>query len=290
MLRCHWFAIFFLLVLPPALAQKTFVEDYRIGEFVSASSIDVDPFDHIYVTDRDASMVYKYDMKGNKLAEIGGPGWGNTEFDQPSGIDASLGVAVYVADYGNNRIQRFDKELNFLGSFEGDIPSAVSAQFAYPVDVVVSPLGDLFILDEENRRGLYTSGFANVEFIFGGIDAGAGALTSPVAIDIGSENQVFVLEPNRIIEFDVFGEYQKIFAEGKLSLGQGIRAIGKSIFVVTPVELYLYTVSGELRSTWKKENFVFASDPGEFRDIAVHKDRLLLLCERSIIVLPLQKK
>ncbi|MBR9976796.1 MAG: hypothetical protein KFH87_01800, partial [Bacteroidetes bacterium] len=90
------------------------VEEYRFGSFVSAEAISTDQFGNIFIADAGTSVVYKFDIQGKQLAEVGGPGWGSQQFDRPTGIDAQLGIAVYVADMGNSRISRFDRDLNFM--------------------------------------------------------------------------------------------------------------------------------------------------------------------------------
>ena len=60
----------------------------------------------------------------------GAPGTGNGQFNEPAGVAVDASGSVYVADKGNNRIQKFDSNGNFItqwGSAGTD-----NGQFSYP--------------------------------------------------------------------------------------------------------------------------------------------------------------
>ncbi len=57
--------------------------------------------------------IVKLDTLNNALKSIGGYGWSNSTFDEPVDIYAT-DLRVYVTDKNNNRVQVFDKDLNFL--------------------------------------------------------------------------------------------------------------------------------------------------------------------------------
>jgi hypothetical protein len=286
MLAVLLFIMLALLSSSRANAQEAIVEDYRIGNFESASSIDIDPFGNIFVSDRTMNMVFKYSIRGEQLASIGGQGWSNNEFDEPMGLDASLGVSIYVSDYNNNRVSRFDKDLNFLGSFSTQDDPNQELEFGYPRDVAVSQVGDLFVLDEENQQVLYTSGFASIQFVFGGVESGEMRLQGALALATGPNDNVYVLEANRVAAFDVFGNPVRQFATDTFTDAVGIAVYGSAVFVVTTNDIYIYSHDGSYKTTIKRSSLIFANETGEFRDIAITRERILLLTERSIIVFP----
>jgi hypothetical protein len=72
----------------------------------------------IYVLDRGRNRVQIFDSLDNGAAwldSFGRPGDGLGSFNSPSGIDVDINCIVYVADTGNNRIQRFTKEGGGIG-------------------------------------------------------------------------------------------------------------------------------------------------------------------------------
>jgi len=63
----------------------------------------------VYVADGDNQLIRVYDSKGTLLKSFGGPGSGPGQLAYPNGlaVDEEKGL-VYVADFGNSRIQVFD--------------------------------------------------------------------------------------------------------------------------------------------------------------------------------------
>ena len=119
---------------------------------VEGTSLDVDVNGNIFVVDSRSSTLTLFDREMHKVVTAGGPGWENGRFDQPAGLWARNGLDVLVADYGNHRIQRFDRTLSFVSSLSTRDADNPSDRFGYPSDVTLSRLGELFLCDTENSR------------------------------------------------------------------------------------------------------------------------------------------
>ncbi|MEO8601717.1 MAG: DUF2298 domain-containing protein [bacterium] len=76
----------------------------------------------------------------------GAPG----QLSQPRGLALDAEGNVYVADFGNDRIQKFAPDFTFLKEWgaHGDLPS----QFKQPGDVAVGPDGQVYVADTWNQR------------------------------------------------------------------------------------------------------------------------------------------
>ena len=172
---------------------------------VTGTAIDVDINGRIYVLDNRASTLRQYAPDGRLLREIGGQGWGNDQFDRPAGLWAKNGLDIFVADFGNHRIQRFDKNLAFVSSFSTRNNDNPDERFGYPLDVSLSRLGELYVCDSENERIVKVGPANTVERTFGGYGAGPGRLYRPVMVKCGPEDNVYVLDPPRLMIFDTFG-------------------------------------------------------------------------------------
>jgi DNA-binding beta-propeller fold protein YncE len=68
----------------------------------------------------------------------------------PYGIDRLSDGTLVVAEYGNNRVQRFDRNGRSLGIWGG--PGRCPGQLAYPWAVAVDPNDRLIIVDSGNNR------------------------------------------------------------------------------------------------------------------------------------------
>lgn len=69
--------------------------------------------DILYVADKDADTIRKYDLTGTLLCEIGNTGNGEGELLSPSALAVDQTGNIYVAEEGNYRISIFDKEGKF---------------------------------------------------------------------------------------------------------------------------------------------------------------------------------
>ena len=76
----------------------------------------------------------------------GAPG----QLSQPRGLALDADGNVYVADFGNDRIQKFGPDFTFLKEWgaRGDLPS----HFKQPGDVAVGPDGLVYVADTWNQR------------------------------------------------------------------------------------------------------------------------------------------
>jgi hypothetical protein len=175
-----------------------------IGKFVNASSFYINPAGFIYISDISTDEIVALDTSGNILKEIGGYGWRESAFDNPADVFADA-LKVYVADKNNNRIQRFDKNLNYNFQIITRESEIEQERFGYPLSAVMSNLGDVFILDSENSRIVKFDIFGNFLQNFGGYDYGNFALQKPVQLAVSMQNNIFVIDGDEIIIFDQYG-------------------------------------------------------------------------------------
>lgn len=201
----HNFLIALLVLFSSNLLySQTFTYQSSIGKFKNASAFTINSAGVIYVSDAATDEIFKMDTLGNIMKYVGGYGWDEGDFDKPVDVFANP-LSVYVADKNNHRIQRFDKDLNFISLLYTRGNDNQDEHFGYPLSAVASNQGDLFILDSENKRILKFDLFGNFVMNFGGFDAGAYALSDPKKMVVSSANNLYVLDGQKIIEFDQYG-------------------------------------------------------------------------------------
>ncbi len=259
------------------------VRDFSFGRFNNPMGISIDPSGSIYVADTGDDMLYRFSSTGDSTGEVGGYGWGETQFDMPYDVCATNGVEIYVADYNNNRIERFDRTLANVATLSTDQSNDDSKRFGYPSGVAVSRLGDLFICDDENVRVMKVNTFSTVERTFGGYGEGPGTLTMPRQVDVGPGDEVFVSDRGRVALYDNFGNYIGEIGEGILHNPSGIGIGDGKLGVCDSDTLYFFKLDGTLIAKFSGSD-IFGAQIKQFDDISISAGRVYILTGKDVVV------
>jgi tripartite motif-containing protein 71 len=128
------------------------------GQFGPIGGLATDAAGYVYVVDSSHDRIEKFDASGNFVLQWGHKGSEPGQFSfgssqdytkPPGGGIAVAGNYVYVADSGNNRIQRFNLEGG--EGIEWGAKGAGPGQFAYPRGVAANA-GEVLVADDDNHR------------------------------------------------------------------------------------------------------------------------------------------
>jgi DNA-binding beta-propeller fold protein YncE len=98
--------------------------------FNGTTDIAFAPNGHLFISDGYGNArVLEYSADGKRIREWGSAGTGPGQFHQPHGIAIDENGVIYVADRQNGRLQRFDLNGKFLGSWD-DLGMVTSVTFA----------------------------------------------------------------------------------------------------------------------------------------------------------------
>lgn len=274
--------LIYLILLFPAvdLFPQQFNFLYSFGEFESASSFIINPSGIIYITDGAANEVYSYDTTGTFLKETGGYGWEEDTFDDPVDISASS-LNVYVCDKNNHRIQRYDKDLNYISQLSTRNENNFDMQFGYPLSCTASPQGDLYILDSENKRILKFDVFGKFVQNFGGYDTGEFALQDPVKLAVSPVGYVYVLDNSGFIIFDQYGN-----GIAKLDLDESIinfNIIFNHLTFNSEAAVY-HMILNSAEKSFKEFTLVGLDAIPSLQSSLIFNNKLYLLTEKDILV------
>lgn len=199
------FYMLILLLLVSKLYAQTLIYNYEFGNFKNASSFTFSNAGYFYVSDIGSNEIIKIDTLGKISKIIGGYGWTESLFDNPIDVFTNI-LNVYVSDYNNNRIQIFDKDLNYITEIKrNDI-----IDFRYPTCSATSNQGDIFILDSDNKRIIKLNRNGNFVQNIGDIDAGKFQLTEPEKFCVDVNSNLYVINKNKLFTFDQFGNGLRI--------------------------------------------------------------------------------
>src|SRR5579872_710915 len=106
----------------------------------------------IFVPSINTNTVLRY--SGGTYTTWGSSGVTNGQFTTPYGVAVDASGNLYVADSGNNRIQKF----NSGGTWQWSIPASGvtsgsgTGQFNFPTQLAVDASGNIWVADEGNNR------------------------------------------------------------------------------------------------------------------------------------------
>lgn len=111
----------------------------------------------------------------------------------------------------------------------------------------MSRQGELYLCDTENGRIVKVDRFTQVERVFGDFGGGKGRLTSPTRLAVGPSDAVYVVDAERVVVYDPFGNYVRDLLQGVLHHPEALFA-GSDVIIVAD-EGTLYFLDGNERPT-----------------------------------------
>lgn len=173
------------------------------GQFRSLGGVAVDNSGYVYVVDSALDRVQKFDPAGqvklvfgswasNKFDPTGAVSGG--KFDNPHGIAVDGSGNIYVADTGNDRIQKLDASGRFILLFGR--PGSSTGELDSPNGVAVDSGGNVYVLDSGNDRvqkfdsnGKFLSSIGSA-----GFQQGSGKFFAPSGIAVDASGNVYVAD------------------------------------------------------------------------------------------------
>ncbi len=214
----------------------------------NATAIDIDFAGNVFIIDRDRNQLLKFSPDGQLLDQVGGFGQASEQFADPLDVVAQTPLDVFVADYNNNRVVRYDKHLNFLNTLTSRWPEPYN--FERVISIAVSQQYDLFLLEESSRKIIKFSRFSEPTAAFGGIYETYGQLLEPVQMCLDGSQRLFVSDPAQqaIVVFDYLGNFVQTLSHPDLSSPSGLAwGDDKRLYVVNQGTADIYIFSQHLK-------------------------------------------
>jgi hypothetical protein len=257
------------------------VEEGTFGSFEDAKRIYIDYQQRFFVADVHTHQVLMFTRPQAEPQMIGGYGWSLTSFDTPTGIAAD-GLNVYISDYGNRRIQRYDRSLNFISTWFLAGNNDDTKNCGYPLGVALSNSGEFFVLDGENNKIVKYSSDGAFDRSFGDIDAAEGKLQKPLKLLVSQAQQVYVLEPDRLCVYDIYGNFVQEIGKDILHQACGFCVAPDKIWAVSPDTLYCFSLDGRESKVLPIKKIISEAPLQNLRDIGCSENFIYLLTNNAV--------
>jgi len=221
-------------------AQQILQETGRINTFgrqnltlLQPQAIDTGPDGTIYIVDSGHHRILLLDPQLNLQRIVGGFGFGYDQFDRPTDIRAGSAVNIFVADYNNQRILRYDRQFNFISELVSNPGAAPEFQFGGVLSLVIDSRNNLYLLEQSANRIIRFNGEGSPESVFGGYESGPAGLTDPCQLELLSGNRIAVSDPGRssILIFDLFGSYLEELSHPLMLRPCGLAAVENGLWI-----------------------------------------------------------
>jgi DNA-binding beta-propeller fold protein YncE len=160
--------------------------------------IAVDSEGDVYIADRGAGLVLKYDANGELLASWDGTMEGGARFEEPFDVAVGLEDQVYVLDSAARHVRAFDSDGMPLSDF-----ASLDGMYN-PRGIGVGPSGDIYVADTGGGRVLRFSGSGELLGQYGGGGPMAGLISQPTDVAVDSRGFLYIADPNlgRVVQLD----------------------------------------------------------------------------------------
>jgi DNA-binding beta-propeller fold protein YncE len=209
------------LVAAPMRLARLWATDGAPESLALPTALAIGRQGRLYVVDAGNDRIQVFDAAGRSLTRWGGAGTddGQFRFRRPDRCDdvgdclpdVAGAVAVdgqervYVADYGNSRVQAFDADGRLLARWGGE--GSGPGELLLPQGIAVGGGGEVYVSDTENHRVQVFDAGGRFLRAWGRMGAAVGALHWPGALAVDGRGEVHVADQgnHRVQVFDPEG-------------------------------------------------------------------------------------
>jgi len=258
------------------ISEGVLVKQFEVKGFENAISVTSDNLGRIYVLDNKANQIVKLNDNLVELKRNGKQGWAEGLFDTPTYIDASTGLDILVCDPKNNRVSRFDRNLNYVSSLVTNLITFLPQyQFRNPISSVLMNSNDLYVLDQDNNRVVIYKDGLNPVNSFGEFQNSKGRIQRGKKMVKDKNNFIFIhdIGQNAVLKYDNFGSFMKKITVDTI---YSISVYENNLYMLTNSKIYSYNID--------KNAFEDSFDLLEYKTTSDFTDFIVLSKEKYLIL------
>lgn len=256
------------------------------GNIEDGKAITADGLGNIYVLDADGPSVYKFTASGDSVRSLVGRSSNEFGFDTPQDIDGSLGNFIAIADYGNNRVQFYNRDLVWQFSFEGIRGVTRERIFAFPLAVSMSTTGVCFMIDGEGKRAVkLTPQTSDIKPV--GSFRTTSFVTDPVSLVLdGRDNAAILNRDGLIASLNPVGEVIAATELPDVSRNENnmrkLSRVENDLLVVNSTSGVMTRMS--FSDLTVLSSYKISGAESDIRDVAYYSGKLYVLTQHKILV------
>lgn len=186
----------------------------------------------VYLSDAGSNRVIKLDQQLNVVDDVGGFGFGVSQFNQPTYVQLDNDLNLAIVDEGNRRVVILDQTLNFVD--EVFLTDEEGPSLRNPSGLAINDYGEMWVADrEQNLIAVYDNGGIKQQII-GNFGYSGGQLASPEKIVIDRRGDFIVCDAGqgRLVRYDRFGNYRQEFYHDSLEYPVAAAFTGDLLWVL----------------------------------------------------------
>ena len=257
--------IFFLISANNARTQQ-FVEHFRFGgqgqaagQFNDPGAVALADDGTLFVVDSRNNRIQLFTPKGTFLKSVGGFGFDPDQFDLPVDIWVKSILNIYVSDYNNRRLQRYDRQMNYLAQLRSNPDWPEEFQFGEVLSCALNSQNDLFILDHQEEKVVKLNRDGQPERFFGTYESGAGELEEAVQLDIFRNRYLLISDVGlkAVMVYDFFGTFIKAITDSAFKHPGGLATQNRTgIFVADETAKAIFLIKPDLKTVVTVQTFL----------------------------------
>lgn len=212
-----WLTLALLLSWVQAQPADTLKPIWQLMLRNEATHLAVDEERNIVLLDAAHNRVYRYlrFFSYDSVMAMGGPGVQGEGFNQPGNLRVPNRNTIMLLDYNNRRLVLLNTNLRVIRDHDFEeqaVPTAETSVpiFLFPLAFDLGPVGEWFVLNNDDYRIYKYDQYGRFENVFGGSNYGEGRLLNPTDLRTNRDNLLYLTDTlhRTIVVYDNYGVYQ----------------------------------------------------------------------------------